>query len=193
MGRKRAKDPRRRKSYVDFTKKEKKKESSTIKFFRREFDVDIEEVYLRLKDIGALPSEDLKDRHKLNRAINQAGKNAVDAGIIFRKAKKQRELFRIEYHRRMRELTRLAISRVQTWLDSVEIPKKQITKDMITQEIAAKEDTREEYTSLIRKREELREIRDNLELMAKQWAKRGSELQTQAGLLKAEKHVVLGK
>lgn len=194
MGRKRAKKTRKvkkRKTYFDFRKEEK--ESPTVKFFRREFDVDLIEEYKKLKDIGALSSEDLKDRHKLNKAINKAGKNAVMAGIIFRKARKQRELFRVKYYRTMRELTRLAISRVQTWLESVDVPKKAITKDMVTEEIMAKKDTRKEYEALIREQEELREIRDNLELIMKQWTKRGNELQTQVGLLKAEKHVVLGK
>lgn len=94
-------------------KKADKKESSIFKFFRREFDIDIQVEYERLKNVGELSHDDLKNKHAIGRAINKAANNAHRASIIYQKARKMREVYRIEFAQKKRELTRLAISRIQ--------------------------------------------------------------------------------
>jgi len=172
---------------------DRKKDESTRMFFRREFDIDIKEVYERLKDVGKLSHDDLKNKHAIGRAINQAAHNAHMASVIYQKARKLREMYRIEFARKKRELTRIAIARIQIWFDTVGVAKKQITKDLIEEEIAAMDDTREEYTEIVKKQEELREIKNNLESLRDRWKDRQFALQTQAGLLKEQKEVILGK
>lgn len=162
-------------------------------FFRREFDVKVVDEYERLKDVGRLSQEDLRDRFKLSEAINEAGRNAHRANMIAVKAKKEREFFRVEFNRRNREVRRTALARIGSWLEATGNKRKQITKDMIDEEVAAHEDTRTEYEELMREQEELREIRDNLRNLADQWSDRKSSLQTQARLLSAQKEVVLGR
>jgi hypothetical protein len=167
--------------------------NAQCKFFKTEFDnIDVVGTYKRLKDIGELPLEDLRDRDKLSMAINRTGRHAFDAGRIYEKTRMERELFRIEKSRKMRELTRLAIARINTWMDATETKRKQVTQKMIEEEIAAGDDTRGSYEALIREEESLKEMRNNLESFKRQWDARLSALQTQAGLLKSRKEMVFG-
>jgi hypothetical protein len=162
------------------------------KFFRREFDVDVVAEYERLKDIARLDEKDLTDRHKLGRAINEAARNAHRANVVYQKARRERELFRVEWHRRKRELTRTAMARIEAWMDATGSKRKQITVAMVEEEICAAGDTRKEYESLLREQEELREIRNNLESLRDRWRDRQSALQSQARLLTSERELVLG-
>lgn len=161
-------------------------------FFRKQLDVDIEKEFDRLKSVGRIPADQLKDRNRLAKEINRASYLAFRANLIYLKARKERELFRIEFNKEMRELQRLAIARINTWFDKTATVRKQITKDMIDQEICAGEDTGERLRIIKEREEEIREIRDALDNLAKQWSTRVSSLQTQARLASAQKEVVLG-
>mgnify|MGYP001188961661 CR=1 FL=1 len=164
----------------------------TRKFFRTEFDIDVIKQYTRLKEFATIPIDKLTDRYELAKEINRSARNAYLANVIFLKARKQRELFRIEYDRKLRELTRIALARIESWMDDTGSKKKQITKEMISQEIAAKEDTREKYQALIKEQEELREIRDALQKFSLLWYERKGSLQTQASLLRQQQVVMMG-
>jgi len=173
-------------------KKQESKFDLAAKFFRRELDIDIVESYEKLKKFSKLGPEGLRDRFKLSEAIDEAANNAHLANSIYLKAKKEREMFKVEYAKRMHEISRIALARVQIWLEETK-SRKQPTKDMIEEEIAAHEDTRKEREDLVVRLEEIREIRDNLKSLAEQWSDRKGLLQTQARLLTAQKEVVLGK
>lgn len=162
-------------------------------YFRAEFDIDIVRTYERLKSIGKISADKINDRVELMRAINTAGKSAFAANILFLKARREKEMFQIEYNSKLRELTRLAIARISAWLESSTNVRKQITNDMVEQEICSAPSTKKEYRQLLAKREELREICDAMESLAKQWSDRKSALQSQARLLESKKEVILGR
>ena len=170
-----------------------RKVTEEANFFRREFDIDLEEEYRKLKEIATLNEDELKDKEVLMKKLNRVAYAAHQANKIYLKARRERELFRMEFDAEMRNVTRMAIARIQAWFERTENIRKQITKEMISQEIAANEDTREKYKDMIEKQEDLREIRDNLHNLAQQWNDRKSLLQTHARLLNYEKTVVLGK
>jgi len=164
-----------------------------LEFFRKELDIDVVMVYNRLKAIAKLPSDKLMDRLALSREINAAGQNAQAAHRIWLKAKKERELFRIEFNRRKRELTREATKAIGNWMELEEISRKQITIAMVEEEMASNPDLRLKYETLMREQEELREIRDNCKSLADRWSKREGTLQTQARLLGQEREVIFGQ
>lgn len=171
---------------------EAKSFGEALVFFRREFDIDIRAAYDRLKSVGKLSKQDLRDRFRLSEAINESAENSLLATRIYMKAKKERELFRIEFHRAKRNLTKVATERIERWLKDMGSRKKQITTAMLDEEICANDDTRQEYDLLVQKQEELREMVANLKTLADEWGSRKSTLQTQAGLLKMQKELVLG-
>jgi hypothetical protein len=161
-------------------------------YFRREFDIDIKLEYERLKDVGRIPTDKLKDRHALVIALNECGRNAVRARIIASQARRMRELFNIRYHREMREINRAATRQIQEWMDDKGIKKKQITNGMILEEIASTPMYAKRYAALLAEREELKSIREVLKEFAQQWSERKGTIQSQLGALRMEKEVILG-
>jgi len=167
--------------------------SGPVQFFRRAFAIDVVKEYERLKEIATMPANDYRDRMRLSAAINGAALNAYRANMIFLKAKRERELFKIPFAKRMRELKREATKNCDAWLKANKLAsKKQITVDMVNEELASNEALAPRYKALLEEQEDLREIRDNCKSLAEQWADRKSLLQTQARLLSEEKEVVFG-
>ena len=161
-------------------------------YFRKKFDIDIIRSYEKLKSIGAMSADQINDRVALMKAINKSGKNAFLANLLFLKARREREIFRIEFDKTMRDLNRKAIAMIGVWMENSTNIRKQITVDMVKQEISGSAELREQYKTILIKQEELREIRDAMESLAKQWADRKSSLQSQARLLDSKKEVILG-
>lgn len=172
---------------------ERKFSEETRSFFRREQDIDIIGEFNALKNIGEMPAEQVMDRVALMHELNSAAVRARRANLIFLKARRERELFRIEFDATMKSLSNRAIQFIEIWLKENEVTKKQITKDMVEQEIASNPELVVEYRVLIEKQEELRSIQDDCQLLANEWSERKRTLQTQARLLSAEKEVVFGK
>jgi len=166
-------------------------DESTLAYFRKELDIDIVEEYRGLKRIAKLPADKLMDRMALSRALNACAYSARRANLIYLKARAEREMFRIEFDRKMRELTRRATEQVDQWMQENDVKKKQITKDMVQQEIASDKELRAEYEGLVRRQEELKAIRDDCQVLAKEWADRKWTLRAQAQLLAAEREVKL--
>jgi hypothetical protein len=160
-------------------------------FFRREQDIDIVEEFQALKHIGEIPADKIMDRMELTREINASAKRARRANLIYLKARRERELFRIDYAKTMKSLTARAIQKIEKWMKDNEVTKKQITKDMIEQEISSDEELSVEYTSLIECEEEIKGIQDDCKLIADEWVERKRTLQTQARLITAEREVVM--
>ena len=173
-------------------RKEPDGEGTVLHFFRKEFEIDIRVEYDRLKDIARVPVKSLRDKDALIAHLNSVAKNAVTARIIASHAKSLRELHRIKWHKEMRRLTRLATRQVNDWLKVNGVAKKQITVAMVTEEIASDEHMSKEYEELVREREELRRMRDVLDVFAVQWSKRFETLRSQLSALKVQKEVVLG-
>jgi len=163
---------------------------ATVKFFKTELDVDIVSEYKRLKSIGRLPSDQLMDRIALSREINASAENAKQANKIFLKAKAEREFFRIQFDRKMRDLNRRATEQVEVWKKRNKISK-QTTQDMVKQELASDVELAKEYRTLIEKQEQLRAIKADCQLLAEEWAERKWTLRTQANLITAEREVKL--
>ena len=164
-----------------------------LNFFRKEFEIDIVEEYKKLKHIGELPADKILDRMALTREINSAAGNVRRANLIFLKAKRERELFRIEFSRTVRKLHRQAMQNVDAWMKDREIKKKQITKEMLDQEINSDPELSKEYLIWVEKQEELRMIRDDCEVLAREWSSRKNTLQTQARLISNEKELIFGR
>lgn len=160
-------------------KKTRKVEDSFVSFFVNEFDFDVMETYERLKNIARVPVDKMRDKHVLSRYINTAARDAVDANVIARHAAEQRNLQKIDEMVLMKRLKNIAMKRIRDQLEADGITKKQITKDMIEEEIASGSDTGKLYRNMVEKREELRKIRDILNEFAKQWNQRVSSLQSQ--------------
>jgi hypothetical protein len=74
-----------------------------------------------------------------------------------------------------------------------EIKKKQITKEMLDQEINSDPELSKEYLIWVEKQEELRMIRDDCEVLAREWSSRKNTLQTQARLISNEKELIFGR
>jgi len=165
---------------------------NSMQFFRREFNIDIQATYDRLKTVGKLDKKDLRDRMLLSEAINEASECSVLATRIYLKARKERELFRIEFNRRKRDLTKRATQQIEWWMEAHNVKKKQITKDMVEEEIASNDSMRKELTALVEEQERYREIVGNLKVLAEEWSNRKGTLQTQARLLTSQREVVLG-
>jgi hypothetical protein len=166
--------------------------SQAVESFRRELNVDVAGEYERLKEMAKIPAEKLTDSYFISVQINNASKNAHIAFLMFLKARREAELFEIEYMREMRELTRLSMARITSWMEGAKLARKQITQAMIQEEIAAGMDTRERYSVLSERRQELHDIRDAMQNFSQMWADRRSSLQTQAQLAKSKKEVLLG-
>lgn len=158
----------------------------TVQYFRRQLNVDVAGEYERLKEVSRVPVEKITSAYFLSTHINSVSKNAHSAFLMYLKARRESELYEIEYKREMRELTRLAMARITAWMKHAELVRKQITESMIVEEIAAGADTRERYEELITKRIELRDIADAMKSFSQLWADRRSSLQTQATLARKE-------
>lgn len=165
-------------------------DEETMNYFRSEMDIDIVKTYKTLKEVGRLPADKLFDRDVLSEAINECHHNSRLANLIYLKAKAEREYFRIEFARDMRELQREATETVDAWLKANK-SRKQATKDMIEQEMASNDELKEQYKYLIQRQEELRGIRDDCKLLATEWAERKWTLRTQVSLITSEREVKL--
>ena len=166
-------------------------DKETMFYFRKELDVDIIVEFEKLKDVGQLPADKLMDRIALSNAINCAASNSRQANKIYLKAKTEREFYRIEFDRELQDLHRDATTNVATWLEENDVKKKQITKDMVQQEISSDKKLRAKYEALILKQEELRSICQNCEVLAREWVERKWTLRAQAALVAAEKETKL--
>ena len=60
-----------------------KKWDDNRKFFKKQFDIDIQEVYLKLKNVGKISANKYRDMDTLNKAIYEAANNAYQANMIF--------------------------------------------------------------------------------------------------------------
>lgn len=163
--------------------------SNIHKFFRKQFDFDVEKEWAKLKSVGRVPKEDLRDRFKLNEHINRAGERAVRARAIAGKVAVALSQYRIEYAREMRELKRQAIRQIDEWMKLHNMRRKQITNDMVEEEIASNKKMSGLYARLVEKMEELKALRATLDEFAKQWSERKGTLQTQARLVSAEREL----
>ena len=83
----------------------------------------------------------------------------------------------------MRKLKRDAMQRISVWMKESGISSKQMTKDMVIEEVCGDLVSREKYEKLIGDMNSLEEIKLNLESLAKQWNDRKSLLQSQARLI----------
>lgn len=165
--------------------------NGAVQFFRRELNVDVAGEYERLKDVARIPVEKLTDPYFISSHINNASKNAHVAFLMFLKARREADMFELEYLREMREFTRLAMARITTWMEGAKLVRKQITSSMIQEEIVAAPDTGVRYRELMEKRQELHDIRDAMQQFANLWGDRRSSLQTQAQLARTKREVVL--
>ena len=162
----------------------------TLAFFRKELDINIVSEYQRLKSVGQVPADKLMDRVSLTREINRAAENSRQANKIFLKAKAEREYFRIEFDRRVRSLNREAQEILEEWKKENKYSK-QITQEMVRQELASNVELEPKYRALIERQEELRSIKADCQLLAEEWAERKWTLRTQATLVAAEREVKL--
>ena len=164
---------------------------SAVEYFRRELNVDVVGEYERLKEMSKIPVDKITDPYYISTHINGASNKAHKAFLIYHKARRQKELFEIDFNKKMRELSRLAMARIANWMEKTSLPRKQITQSMILEEIAAGSDTSEEYRDLVEKMEELKDIKDAMQNFAQMWSDRRSSLQTQASLAKTKREVIL--
>lgn len=162
-------------------------------FFRKEFDIDIVEEFEELKNLGQISADKLKSKNTLIKAINKAANCEFRAKRIFLKARKEFNLFMINHNKELRALERKATVRLKAWMDNTGIgARKQITKEDVVKMICSKEDSREVYEKLVLDLEEMKEIRDNCESLAKRWKSRSILLQGQSKLVQATINVKLG-
>jgi len=148
--------------------------------------------WLRICGFDAKYIQNAPDEELLDMAKREGRALLTRDRLLYRKALRVRLGFRRQKSREMRVLNREAMTEVAAWMKANDIKKKQITKDMVEQELASNQSLRERYKDLLLKQEELREIRDNCKSLAEQWSDRKGLLQTQAGLLKQEREVVFG-
>ena len=162
-------------------------------FFRKEFDIDIVKEFNDLKDFGTISADKLKSKNTLIKMINKAADCEFRAKRIFFKAKKEYNLFMVEYNSDMRALERKAVVRLKAWLDNTGTgSRKQITKEDVIKMICSKEDSKEIYKKVLLEHEEMKEILDNCESLANRWKTRSITLQAQAKLVQSTTNVVLG-
>jgi len=186
-----AKDRRKKNEEVEKARGTELFSDGVLKFFRKELDIDIIAEYTALKDVAKIPADKLLDRMELMRAINSCSKNARAANKVFLKARAAREFYRIDFDRSLRDLTRRATENVDRWMADNDVKKKQITKDMVQQELSSDPKLSKEYTLLIEKREEMRSIKSDCEVLATEWSNRQWTLRAQAKLVAAEREVNL--
>lgn len=162
-----------------------------VAFFRKEMGVDVVAEFKRLKGIGRVPADQLKDRNVLISELNGVADCAFTAYLIFLRARREVELFQIDFDKGLQHLHRTATERVSNWLEAKGGVKKQITKDMVDQQIAADEDLRIQYRELVEGMEERKGIRDACLRMAEEWSARRYTLNAQANLVSAERELVM--
>lgn len=159
-------------------------------FFSKESKIDIIKVYQQLKCVAEIPVDKLMDRYTLMKAINSATRDSMLANKIWLIAKREKELYQIEYLKKLGVLTKKATEKIQLWMDLEGIKKKQITKDLIEQELCSGV-LEDDYRELIERREDIKLIANDCERLATEWSDRKWTLRTQAQLLSAEKEFVL--
>ena len=168
-------------------------DNETRAFFRQEFDIDIVKEFNDLKDFAQISSDKLKSKNTLIKMLNKAADCEYRAKRIFIKARKEFNLFMINYNKELRPLERKATVRLKAWMDKTGIGnRKQITKEDVVKMICSKEDSREVYERIILGLEEMKEIRDNCESLANRWKSRSILLQGQSKLVQATINVKLG-
>lgn len=163
----------------------------TVSFFRHEHQIDVVTEFNRLKHVGQIPANQITDRLTLLKELNACHQNSRRANLIFLVARREREVFRIEYSRIMRDLNRKAMSLLGEWMAQNDITKKQITKDMVEQEIASDPELQKTYRALVNKEQDLISIKEDCELLAHEWSQRQWTLRAQAQILSSEKEVSL--
>lgn len=158
-------------------------EETVRSFFRKVFDIDMMKAYSDLKDVGRVPVDRLRDKQSLAECINSAPVQAMNAIILYLKAKKMREQYEVECLKTMRHLKRVAMMKLELHMKEFGYSRKQITKDMIEEEIAACPETSSEFLDMKERLFDLRGVEGLLEALARRWAGREISLQTQAKLI----------
>jgi hypothetical protein len=169
----------------------KKRVVEEREFFRRELDVDVVKEYERLKEIGRVPLNQLRDRERLLRELNDAQDNARKADTLRLKARRAYERHMVEHNREMAVLKRKAVVRINAWKKKFGISK-QITEGMVVEKICEKEDTRKPYEELVERELEMRDMHDACKRLSELWDGRRFALNSQANLLRSVIEVNLG-
>lgn len=151
-------------------------------YFRKVLDIDVIKVFEMVKGFAEVPADKIRDRMTLNQMINEATKNAWRANLVALKARTERELFRMEKDAAMIKLNMEASEILTKEQEERGIKKKQITVDMVKQQMSGMED----YRDLIRREQDVREMKDACQSLATQWSERKGLLQTQARLVTSE-------
>jgi len=168
------------------------KTSKRIKaYFKKEMSVDVVEVYEKLKEISTIPTNKLRDRDVLMKHINEASLNSHRANMIYLRARALRELHKATYAKEMRELNRQATIQIQEWMELEDVKKKQITVNMVFEEICSNPGLRKKYDKIQNDQEELRAIRDVCKSLSMEWGSRKGLLQTQARLVTEQREIVM--
>ena len=166
----------------------------TRNYFRKELDIDIEQEFEKLKEIGKIPANQLNDRDEMMKALNEAAYNEQMAKMIYIKARSLYDMHIVEYNRKLWPLEKRAMSRIKAWMDEAGLKsRKQITKDDVAKELCAAEDTRVKYRKLVKELEEMREIRDACESLANRWKSRGIMMGAQSRVLNAKIEITMGE
>jgi hypothetical protein len=168
-----------------------KSSEKTRAYFRKELAVDIVEVYEKLKDISTIPANKLRDRDVLSAAINEAALNSHRANMIYLRTRAMREEYKATYATENRELSRQATIQIQEWMEVEEVKKKQITINMVFEEICSSPALRKRYDKIQAEQEELRAIRDVCKSLVTQWESRKGLLQTQARFITQQREIVM--
>ncbi len=171
---------------------DKDKSSEKIRaYFRKELSVDIVEVYEKLKEISTIPTNKLRDRDTLMKHLNEASLNSHKANMIYLKARAMREQHKATYAKEMRELSRQSTIQIQEWMEIEDVKKKQITVNMVFEEICSNDILRKRYDKIQSEQEELRTIRDACKSLSMEWDSRKGLLQTQTKLVTQQREIVL--
>jgi hypothetical protein len=161
------------------------KDDDAVRFFRKIWvDVDVASEYKRLKRIGSVPANQLRDRDRLLKELNDAQDNAARAETLYLKARELYDRFLVGHNKRLHKLEKRAVARLKEWLTEIKAgSRKQITQDMVVKEICSKRDTREPYEELLEREIEVRRVRDACKSLSKKWDDRRWTLGAQAKLL----------
>lgn len=171
------------------------KKEEVISFFaRRWIEIDVISEFKKLERIGSVPINQLRDRDRLLREVNEAAENASRAETIYLMAREMYDRHMVGHHRSLGKLERKAIVRLKAWLKKhgVAASQKQITQDMVVKFICSKRDTREKYEKLVEWEIEVRRVRDNCKKLSDKWDARRWTLGTQAKLLEGIMEVDFG-
>ena len=163
----------------------KMQDEKVVEFFsKRWVEVDVISVFRRLERIGRIPSNQLRDRDRLLKELNEAQDNAALAETIYLKSCELYDRFKVDYNREMGRLERRAIVRIKAWMDKHKVgSRKQITSDLVVKFICMKKDSRDAYRRLVDEDIEHRRVRDSCKNLSDKWSGRRWLLGSQVKLV----------